>query len=191
MHESDIELDKKIEAALATYADPEASVNPSALAARILASAREEQQKARWWKWTLVIAAPALAALFVVLFLPEKPKEFPARLSASVPTPAQIMTAPATEKPVVSHTIAKARYSPHTTIAKSQEPPKLDIFPAPAPLSEQEKLLVAFVQNAQKEAREEAVRDSGPIQPITIAKLKIPLLDPSEKENPETGGDQE
>jgi hypothetical protein len=190
MHESDIELDRKIDAALAAYADPEASVNPSALAARILASAREEQQKARWWKWTLVIAAPALAALFVVLFLPAKPKELPARLSASAPTPAQIMTTPATEKPVVSHTIVRARYSP-PTIAKSQEPPKLDIFPAPAPLSEQEKLLVAFVQNAQKEAREEAVRDSGPIQPITIAKLKIPLLDPSEKENPETGGDQE
>jgi hypothetical protein len=190
MQEPEIDLEKRINAALATYSDPAESIHPSALAARILATAREEQQKTRWWKWALAVAAPALAALLVVLFLPEKPKQLPVRLSASVPVPTQITTALAPEKPAVSHAIVKDRYTKHT-IAKSPEPPKLDVFPTPAPLTEQEKLLVAFVQNVPKEEQKKVAQDSGPIQPITIAKLKLPLLDPSEKENPETGGDQE
>lgn len=182
MHESEIELDKRIEAALATYADPEASVNPCALAARIVATAHKKQPNISWWQWGLAAAVPALAALLIVLHFPAKPKMEPVRLFASVPPPHQIMTASAPQMPIVSHTVVKSRY-----VSRSHPQPKLDVFPTPSPLTEQEKLLVAFVQHISPETQKQVAQDPEPIQPITIAELKIPPLDSTEKESSKKG----
>lgn len=182
MHESEIELDRKIDAALATYSDPAESLNSSALAARVLATAREKQQGIQWWRWGLVATVPALAVLLMVLFLPAKPKIEPVRLTASAPPPHQIMVTSVPAKLMVSHTVVKSRYVP-----PSHPQPKLDVFPTPAPLTEQEKLLVAFVQHTSPETQKQVLQSSGPIQPIAIADLIIPPLDSTEKESSKTG----
>jgi hypothetical protein len=187
MHESEIELDRKIDAALATYSDPAESLNSSALAARVLATAREKQQGIQWWRWGLVAAVPALAALLILLYLPAKPKIEPVRLSmAAPPVVQQPVISPMPEKLPVSHTEVRTSHASHVA-APSQEPPKLDVFPTPRPLSEQEKLMVAFVQSAPQEAQKQAAQDSEPIQPITIADLTIPPLDPPAKDGAKTG----
>lgn len=178
MHE--YELNRKIDAALSTYADPAESLNPSALATCVLSAAKEKQQGIQWWRWGLAITVPALAVLLIVLYFPAKPKIEPVRLSASVPPPRQIVAMPAPVKPVVPHSAIKVRYVPPTAQPSRQEP-KLDVFPTPRPLSEQEKLMVAFVESAPQEAQKQAAQDSGPIQPITIADLTIPPLDPPAK----------
>jgi hypothetical protein len=181
MHESEIELDKKIEAALTTYADPAESLNSSALAARVLAAARDKQKGIQWWRWGLAATVPALAVLLIVLYFPAKPKMESVRLTASAPPPHQIMVTPPA-KQMVSHTVIKSRYVPPSHLQ-----PKLDVFPTPRPLSEQEKLMVAFVQDAPQEAQKQAAQDSEPIQPITIADLTIPPLDPPAKDGAKTG----
>ena len=181
MHESEIELAKKIEAALTTYADPAESLNSSALAARVLAAARDKQKGIQWWLWGLAATVPALAVLLIVLYFPAKPKMESVRLTASAPPPHQIMVTPPA-KQMVSHTVIKSRYVP-----PSHPQPKLDVFPTPAPLTEQEKLLVAFVQHTSPETQKQVVQSSGPIQPIAIADLIIPPLDSTEKESSKTG----
>lgn len=186
MHKSEIELDRKIDAALATYADPAENINPSALAAKVLATGREQRQGIRWWRWGLVAAVPALAALLILLYLPAKLKMEPLRLSIAAPPVPQPVVSLIPEKQPVSHTEVRTSHASHVA-APSEEPPKLDVFPTPRPLSEQEKLMVAFVQDAPQEAQKQAAQDSGPIQPIAIADLTIPPLDPPAKDGAKTG----
>lgn len=172
------EEDRQLDAALAKYA----AVEPRpGLEERVLANLRVERSRVpnrAWWRWGL---AGALAAVIVVaLALAWK---------SGKPSPQQVVQHPSTGQPTPSippePTVAKdensATQSPKrktrpravqhgqdSVVAKAS--PKLDVFPSPQPLSEQEKILANYVaknpENAAliAEARMEDLRHEQEIR---------------------------
>jgi len=152
-------LDRELDAALAkfTRAEPRAGLEQ-----RVFANLRTERQRATnrsWWPWP---AVAALAAVMIVsLFLAsrlakpaqnivEQHSQAPTRTNENVGTLANnrgsgsIPTREASGRPkphAVNHTTA-------TVVSAS----KLDKFPSPQPLNEQEKILARYVANYPEHA---------------------------------------
>ncbi len=160
------ELDSRLDAALAKYA----AVEPRAgLEDRVLANLRAERSPApdrAWWRWSL---AGALAAVIVVAVAPawrsSKPAHPAVRLHPS-PTP-QSAQMPATQ--VASNGVGKQmrgnQPGPHQPVAAykatmhpaqpevvASDSPRLDQFPSPRPLTDQEKILLDYVGRSPAEA---------------------------------------
>jgi hypothetical protein len=150
-------IDRELDAALALYA----AVEPRAgLEDRILANLRAERAHPpahAWWRWT---AAPALAAMLLValtFFL--RSGERRRDNVAGHPSPshtAQDSVSNGTQ--VVANRASNPTRVPHPASEKKPRPrisdhrsavmasgPKLDQFPSPQPLSEQEKILESYV----------------------------------------------
>jgi hypothetical protein len=171
------DLDHTLDAALANYA----AVEPRAgLEERILANLRAEPARVServWWQLPLAIGATAIVVLAVGLVLRSGRHPQP-----SVKNPPAVTT-PATKQPdtqAATHNpdavrLARdqaTRHQPtHATVQHSARsetvaaaPPRLDQFPSPRPLSEQEKLLASYIaQEPQRaalvaEARMEVLR---------------------------------
>jgi hypothetical protein len=151
----DAGLDRALDVALAKYA----AVEPRAgLEDRILANLRAQQTQAAprfWWRWGLT---GALAALLVVgatiawrSSRPAPPVAHRPPVEAPAPTrrETQVTTGNhgATVHPHRRNVLASR--SIHATVAVV---PKLDVFPSPQPLTEQEKLLASYVDKFNDEA---------------------------------------
>jgi hypothetical protein len=66
--------------------------------------------------------------------------------------------------------------------ARSQTPPKLDQFPAPAPLTEQERLLVNLAAQTSPEIQQDLVQaQQQASMPLHIAELNIAPLNATTK----------
>ncbi len=152
------DLDRALDAALAKYS----AIEPRAgLEERVLANLRTEQSREAthgWWRWSL---AAVLAAAIVVA----------AALGWRSPRPAQPVIAhhPQTstqaprepERQAVNHGENTVPSPHHRTIprtithqskALAAASPKLDQFPSPQPLSEQERALARYVRDFPQEA---------------------------------------
>ena len=179
------DLDRLIDAALNTYANPDSGLEQRVLA-RIAAS-RQPQPRLRWIAWTAALAAAA--SLFLAIALMHKPP-------APSPAATAINTPPAQQAPK-----AEARLEPGPMQRRSGPPhhaqapdaahnvaanrlPKRDIFPTPHPLSPAEQVLVDFAERAPKAEREAFVEDrtqtSGPIAiaAIRVTPIQIPPIEP-------------
>ena len=143
-------LDRELDAVLARYS----GVEPRAgLETRILARLRAEEERPRvhaWWRWSVAAAMAAVVVIAVALIWRS------ARQSHSVAIRTSITTAgPKTPEAAVTA-------NPASSVAHQQAPtrrpgthrapavtapaaPKLDQFPSPQPLSEQEKVLAGYV----------------------------------------------
>jgi hypothetical protein len=138
------ELDRLLDAALKQYA----AVQPrEGLESRILAHLRSqsaERASHAWWRW--FAAAAGVAALAVIITMASRPHARPQLTVAQHPPasaadPNQAATSPpkkAVERP-------KRRLHAVVDAQVAQALPKLDQFPSPQPLSEQEKLLASYV----------------------------------------------
>jgi len=169
-------LDRQLDAALAKYAEVEPRTG---LEDRVLANLRIERQRAAgrsWWRWPAVAALTAAIALTVSLVW--RSAESTHRITVQhPPAPAQTNAAgtqvandgrsgliPRPVKPVRSlkpHAVSHAA----TAVAFA---PKLDQFPSPQPLSEQETILARYVTRFPEHAAliaqartEELRRDSA------------------------------
>jgi hypothetical protein len=168
--------DRQFDAALAKYAD----VKPRAgLEQRVLANLRAERARGEapfWWRWP---AAAALVAIILIASVPLLWKSAPSKI-AKDSTAAQhkdlagshaagdaapiVREKPRSqignsqERPLWSAKRTKAIVSNHVAKRAAQgmeiaeQPPKLERFPAPEPLSEQEQLLVRFVEDNPADA---------------------------------------
>jgi hypothetical protein len=137
------QLDRELDVALAKYA----AVEPRAgLEERILANLRNEQTKVSdhvWWRWAIGIAAAAIVVAFALnsrsgrpshsMVVAHKPETQMTHQGASV--------AQARRHAPIRKTIAHSARSGTPAAAN----PKLDHFPSPRPLSEQEKILQNYV----------------------------------------------
>ena len=140
------ELDRILDAALAKYT----AVEPrTGLEERVLATLRAEQARVpdrAWWRWSVLAAMVIVVAILgwrsggpshpVVANHPSSAREGQAE-----PTPQIVLNPTPVRK-------AKARRSHPLVVSRSQlnlRPPKLEQFPSPQPLSDQEKLLLAYV----------------------------------------------
>src|SRR5579864_9190113 len=143
----DTDLDRLVDSALAKYA----AVEPRAgLESRIFANLRADRSgvpERSWWRWGL---AAAVATMFVIaLALALRPGKSSKPTIASHPdVTVQPVLKP--EEPIVSpNQVAvkdmpkpfhRARTHSHSLEATTALTPKLDQFPSPRPLTEQEKM---------------------------------------------------
>jgi hypothetical protein len=157
--ENDV-LDRELDAALAKYA----AVEPRpGLEERILANLRSQQTSTAdcaWWRWGL---AGALAAVVVVAAAlawrsakPSPPRivQHPSTIEQS-PNPPQMPIVARDDHPAVQHVIRPTRtaggHRAHPA-AMAEANPKLDVFPSPRPLSDQERILESYVNQFRQEA---------------------------------------
>jgi hypothetical protein len=172
MPQNDSDFDEKFEQALAAYADPGDAGHPQRLTARVLAAVEGQRRKRNWW-FVFGIAAPALACLLLiaiaVLRQPE-PALRPAE-TAMVPASAPAVHAPVVARPRMERVRGPAARSQTRTL------PKLDQFPAPAPLTEQERLLVNLAAHTSPEMQQDLVQAQQQAgMPLHIAELNIAPL---------------
>ena len=156
------ELDRMLDAALAkhTAAEPRAGLEE-----RVLANLRAGQARVpdhAWWRWSAIAAVAAVIVVVLALTLKsDKPSRRVAADHRSMPT--QAPKDPGTEivsnrhrsgpRPTSRLSTARKpamRLSPPEVAAA--RPPKLDQFPSPEPLSEQEKLLRNYVAENPEQA---------------------------------------
>lgn len=178
MQDENSERDRQLDAALARYAAGEPRAG---LEQRVLANLRAEQQlhAARGWRGWRALAALAVACSIAVIsasLLTKSKVSNPAAASGSASREGVArdsrpggaaqsdMGKPASEsgrlpERVQSTERAKGAVANHLAVNELRQTetadevaPKLERFPAPEPLSEQEKLLVRFVEDDPQEA---------------------------------------
>ena len=171
--ESNDELDRMIDGALASYSGAEPLAGLEERVLNRVRVAEAERPRLRLWRW--VLAGSVLTALVVVAIVlrtqrnPAPETNDIARVEAHVP----LVAAPAREAPRVA---AKRR----GRIGKAPQPkrlPKLEQFPAPAPLTAEERALLAFVERSPNEARQVfADLQKRTNEPIEIEAIQIQPL---------------
>lgn len=149
------DIDRALDAALARYA----SVEPRAgLEARVLANLRTESSESLsriWWGWSLAAGAIAVAALALALSLgkhsPKVIAVHPPVTTKGAPSGINVASGNAVrpQEPIRTHKTVKRAPRP-TAVAEAN--PKLDQFPSPQPLSEQERILANYVVQFPKQA---------------------------------------
>jgi hypothetical protein len=152
------ELDRQLNAALARYA----AVEPRpGLEERVLANLRTAPAAASvraWWRWSLAAAAVAVVVVALALALrPGKPRPVIANHPASAldnqqkpVTQVAAKVQPNGPRPQARHR-SHANYLVHAPTVTAAVP-KLDQFPSPQPLSEQEKILADYVRQFHDQA---------------------------------------
>jgi hypothetical protein len=155
------EFDRMLDAALAKYA----AVEPrTGLEERVLANLRAEQARVpddAWWRWSAIAAVAAVIVVAMALSLRSDKPSHP--VVANHPaTPIQAPKERGTEilsiahrsgtRPARSTTAPKPAMRPSPPEVAMARAPKLEQFPSPQPLSEQEKLLQNYVAENPEQA---------------------------------------
>lgn len=190
------ELDRVLDAALAKFA----AVQPrSGLEERVLAHLRAEQARVpdrAWWRWSAIAAVAAVIVVLLALSLrSDKPSPPIAINHLSIPTQAPkeraTQVVPNAQRREVRpqeravRKLAVPTSPPEVGIARA---PKLEQFPSPQPLSEQEKLLCNYVaQNPEQavllaRARTEALRQDR-LEEMNSSPSRDAVVDSEERNN--------
>ncbi len=158
------ELDRMIDGALADYSDVEPRVG---LEERILNRARVARaRRRRMFAWGLAFA---VAASVVVVGIGIRTEQRP------VPKPAAVVKAANVAPPVPA--IKRAARIPARVRAKRPKAlPKLEQFPAPTPMTAEERAFVAFVKRDPTEAQQIFAEMQKRDEPIEIQPIQIPPL---------------
>jgi hypothetical protein len=183
MRQNDPEFDAEFEQALATYADPADAGHPQILTARVLAAVENRQRQRRLF-FGFAVAVPALACFMLAAFLlhhTSAPPHEMAHVASRPVLPAPVLPS-AQPTPVVKnetrHSIRSATAATHSSQPKQL--PKLDQFPAPSPLTEQEQMLISFATQTPTHTQQsvaKAQQQTG--KPLHIAELSIPPIESS------------
>ena len=165
-------VEKLLDAGLARYSAAEPRPG---LEQRILAGLRAQPQSSRWldWRWAGAFATAAAALVIAILFFRQPPPpEMPPQTAS---TPAPVARPPEAAAPPVVRPPTVVKGTTRRAQARVEqartEMPRLETFPAPAPLSEQERLLLRFVQRQPHEALLVAQARGRPSEPLDIAPL--------------------
>ena len=187
---SDAEFDHQLQSALNTYADPGQDWD---ITQRVLAHAAAEHvhKKARGWlPWA--VALP-VAACFIVLTLVTGSRptrnitDRTSQARVTQPKPIDIRG----DGPSSITILASARYgkaprailhpAQPATRGRTRRLPKLDVFPAPQPLTPGEEELVAYIAHAPESELQSLIDAQKQIDaPLSIAAIEIHPLRPPE-----------
>lgn len=173
-HDHEKFVDKLLDAGLARYS---AEPRPG-LESRLLAGLSRPAGPRPWlwldWRWAGALATAAVALVIVIFFFrqPQAPEVPPqTATSSSVPVaPATAAPSPEAVRPPVAKMTTR-RATPRVEQARA-EAPRLATFPAPAPLSEQERLLLFFTRQVPQEAVLMAQARNRPTEPLGVARLQ-------------------
>lgn len=190
------QLDRVLDSALATYADPGPA---SGLERRILSRIANEASPAprrRWLAWAIALPVAVGLLLFAVLAgsrLVHAPSSIPPQTRIlALQSEGSDMDASGAKGRIES--VAPANQSspdtkmqpPHAVLETKSAPlPKLDVFPTPQPLSPEERALVEFAAHAPQSERESlmaAQREADASLRITAIEI-MPLESPAAGEN--------
>jgi len=183
------DLDLQLDAALATYADPEQNSHLAAQILTAIAPVRPVIPPRRQW----AIGVPAFAALLLAAFFPLRhfPTHHHAESTATASAPKIASEIASRTTPTQPNQVAVSR--PPQKAAKArrariQPPveeaflPKQEVFPTPTPLTPQERALAALVNRNPGDIRQSvAETEQQSIEPLRIAAIHIPPLNPPEK----------
>jgi hypothetical protein len=155
------EFDRRLDAALRKYAAVEPRIG---LEERVLANLRAEQARVpdhAWWRWSAIAAVAAVIVVAMALSLRSHKPSHPV-VANHPPTPIQAPKERGTEilsiahrsgtRPARSTTAPKPAMRPSPPEVAMARAPKLEQFPSPQPLSEQEKLLQNYVAENPEQA---------------------------------------
>ena len=170
------DFDRMLDAALATYANPDSGLEERILA-RVEGSEPVHSHRPLWL-WAGGFAVIVAAFLFFVPAIWHR--------SPAPQTGPGTRTLIATLPPARSGNTAPARPAshPHRVVARHPVPrpaalPKLSVFPAPAPLSPAEQALVRVVaQSTEDQRRALLAAQQEPDTPIRISAISIPPISP-------------
>lgn len=161
-------LDRLLDAALSSYAEP-----ANGLEERVLRRVSRAAAPRRRFVWLWPAGLAAAATLLLVVAAPWRSSLPPhtAPRATAAPPPARAAVEPPPAPPRLQHTAA------HRAIAAPAPLPKLDIFPAPSPLTHQEQALLQFVaqSSAQQQHALLAERQQADA-PIRISAITIPPI---------------
>lgn len=186
------ELDILLDSALTTYADPGPD---SGLDQRILTRISTEAAPApRRPRLLWAIALPAAACLLLVFLSTPRPhhpssgrteQAQSSQRSPLIAAPTGSRPARRLEAPQRSETPTRKTQSRPVTLAAKLVPyPKLDVFPTPRPLSPAEQALAVFAARAPEPERVALIEAQKQTEePLSIAAIHIPLLEPPEEGN--------
>lgn len=173
-----------LDAALAYYQHVESRPD---LEERVLASLRAERRPRAWcgWNWRLAATVAAVTLLAATAhWMPRRP----ARLSG--PRPVTAVADTRTPAPVPAPAFNSRQSAlPHLpggtglrdirkAASRRTEPePRMSVFPSPAPLSAQEKLLVRYVRENPAPVLIALHTPEQPIEDLQIKDLEVPPLE--------------
>lgn len=179
MRQNEAEFDEKFEQALATYADPADAGRDRLLAVRVLAALEAKQRKRHWlYRWTL--AASAMVCLLLACLLVLHSRRLGQTRAQVSPSP--VVTPILPSAPPTTETMSTHKHSNYVRATMSHRErnslPRLDQFPSPSPLTEQEYLLRDFAAHAAPEAQRSMAKTQEQMnEPLRITELDIPSLD--------------
>ncbi len=183
---NDDRVEERIDAALCSYVDRVEVLGTPIAVARVMARVRSESRARRiaWWRFAAAVASSVMAIIFAawmdrgspvqkIAWMPKAPAV------ARVPGPSGLSKLPDHAARKVAHTAGATGL-----LTAQQGLPKLEVFPAPRPLSAQEKSLLAFAEKSTPEQTNQVVEEAKHLaDPIAIAELKIAPLVSSEQQD--------
>jgi hypothetical protein len=187
------ELDRLIDSELARYAEPRAGLEQRVLARVEAAAVRRPGRLSEWQRWIGVGAAVTLAAVLFA-WIPRFMHRATDRTTAHITSPDFAPTAvPGTAVPHRQLHIAPLRHKMNDTqtsvrnfkaidATEHSDKPKLDVFPAPQPLSAQEQSMIEFAKQLPDAERERLISDQREnerlleISSIRISPITMPDL---------------
>jgi hypothetical protein len=150
-------LDRELDAANYAAVEPRAGLEQ-----RILANLRAEQKHASvrsWWRWPAVSAISAAVVAAALLLASKFGKPTPhltahPRYVPAITLPAADSQTSGNNRPGGTGPILRKKplRVAHHRENENASAPKLDVFPSPQPLSEQEKMLAAYVAQHRQQA---------------------------------------
>ncbi|MFP5227436.1 MAG: hypothetical protein ACLGXA_07375 [Acidobacteriota bacterium] len=178
------EIDARIDAALRSYAAPTEIPEMRFVLARVMERARAEAlRQPSWWLWGAVAAGLATMLAVGVVWMMRAPRRPEIAWTPKAPAvaraeaPSRGATAKPQEVALPKSKELKGRGRIHEVRnAATNQPPKLDVFPTPRPLTAQEEALVAFVKQAPPAVKKAVLDDQQHWDdPIHVADLQKPL----------------
>jgi len=147
------QLDHELDAALAKYS----AVEPRpGLEGRILANLRAEQARVpgrAWWRWSAVVVAAVIIIAVVAALRPERRHEDNrARQATPTQNPTQLVANREDHGTAQAVRVPPRATMKHSIHPAAPVPPRLDQFPTPQPLSEQELALARYVNEFPQDA---------------------------------------
>jgi hypothetical protein len=169
-------LDEMLDDALASYGE---GSEREGLERRVLAKVNERAIRMRP-RGRLAMAMGAAAAAVCLLFWWEMPKAtVQPRLAITATSkasktgePLLVRTAPARDSAIVLPRATKLRSTPRRPVE-----PKLARFPAPSPMSSEERALLRLATGDPKDIPRELTHSGDPIQPLRMAAIEIKPLE--------------
>ena len=190
-HSGDDRIDRQIDAALRSYAEPSEIPEAREILARLMERARSEQvrpQRARakqlrrtpWWVWAAIPACALLMAALITAWMLRGPRV--PEIAWSPRTPGVVAPVRGAKEAVKFHPAVRNRAVRHEEARAKL--PRLDVFPSPRPLTPQEQALVAFVQHGPPEVQRAVLEDQKRWDdPIIVAGLQEQPLQAGERQD--------